>query len=74
MDEEVGVKVEAILEDSIAETAGLQEGDIVTEFAGESVKTRRQIVMLTRRKTGEDINITVLRGEEELNIDMALAN
>ena len=74
LDEEVGVKVEAILEDSIAETAGLQEGDIVTEFAGESVKTRRQIVMLTRRKTGEDINITVLRGEEELNIDMALAN
>ena len=74
LDEEIGVKVEAVLEDSLAESAGLQEGDIVTEFAGESVKTRRQIVMLTRRKSGEDINIKLLRGEEKLNVDMSLSN
>ena len=74
LDEEIGVKVESVLEDSLAESAGLQEGDIVTEFAGESVKTRRQIVMLTRRKSGEDINIKLLRGEEKLNVDMSLSN
>ena len=74
MEEEIGVRVEALMDDSIAAAAGFQEGDICTEFAGEAVTTRRQIVMAVRRKTGKKVTVKLLRDEEELEIDLMLAN
>lgn len=64
-DAENGVGVGRVKEDSLAERAGLQEGDIVTEIAGEAVETRREVYRVLRREIDKTVTIKFLRDGEE---------
>ena len=73
-DNEKGVAIKSVREGSIADKAGLQEGDIITEFGGEVVTLRREIVRVMRRKMNKTVTIKFLRGEEEKTTEAELKN
>lgn len=73
-DNEKGIEVGTVREGSIADKAGLKEGDIITEFAGEAVTRRREIVMAMRREANNTVTIKFLRGEEEKTVEVELKN
>jgi hypothetical protein len=74
LDDEVenGVTVDTIQEGSIAEKAGLKAGDVITEFAGEAVTQRREIVLALRQNVGETVEIKILRDGEEQTVEVEL--
>ena len=62
-----------ILEDSPAELAGLKEGDIIIKVAGEKISEKMTLLDLLQRHEAHDIIILrVIRGEEEMNIEVTL--
>lgn len=73
-DNEKGVAIDTVQEDSLAAKAGLQAGDIITEFAGKAVSKRREIVIALRREAGNNVTIKFLRGEEEMSVEVELKN
>jgi S1-C subfamily serine protease len=64
-----GLRIGEIMAGSVAESAGLQKGDLITEIAGQpakSILTLRQAVQ--RQPPGTLLPITVKRGEAEIQI------
>lgn len=62
---EYGVQVKEVTEDSPAAKAGLAKDDIITEFAGEKVRSAMQLRRLVRETPpGRDVGILVRRGGE----------
>jgi len=69
VDLEQGALVTSVLENSAAESAGIQVSDIITEFNGEPVTGSRELrnmVGLLGRDVAADI--TLLRGDENLTV------
>lgn len=67
-----GVEIISVTQNSPAETAGLQVGDIVTHVEGEAtaelgVERTKEIV---RGEVGTDVHFTVLRGTETMELDL----
>ena len=63
----------AILPGSPAETAGLQEEDIITEIDGQKLDERNSVVsILGRKRVGDTVDIKVLRGGEEITLQVTL--
>lgn len=57
-----GVLVTEVVEDSPAEAAGLQRGDIITSFDGRSVRSARSLTrMVERTDVGETVTLRLLR-------------
>ncbi|HUU59088.1 MAG TPA: site-2 protease family protein, partial [Phycisphaerae bacterium] len=54
-------RIGGIIEDSPAEKAGLQFGDIVLSYADRSTPTRRQFQKLNKEFVGKETNLVVLR-------------
>jgi S1-C subfamily serine protease len=69
---EYGVRVEKILEGSIAETAGLQPGDVVVAINDRPAYSPARLQHLVREARGSS-TITVSRNGESLKIDAAFA-
>jgi len=63
-----GVYVNEVLEDSPAEQAGIQAGDVILEVEGQKVERGAAVVEITKANTGEEISYLLLRGEEEVEI------
>ena len=58
-----GAKVRAVEPDSAAEKAGIEDGDVITRFDGESVRSTRQLTRLVRETpAGRAVEIEVKRG------------
>jgi len=58
-----GAKVQTVEPDSAAEKAGLQDGDVITRFDGESVRGVRQLTRLVRETpAGRSVEVEVKRG------------
>src|SRR5690606_6579981 len=57
-------------ENSPAARAGLQAGDLVTEFNGETVTTYQQLQALTREQVEERVTLTIWREGEELEASL----
>jgi C-terminal processing protease CtpA/Prc len=58
-----GVTVTDVHGDSVAEKAGVRQGDIVVRFAGEHVRSAAQLVRLVRETpAGREVDIEVSRG------------
>ena len=58
-----GAKVRTVEPDSAAEKAGIQNGDVITRFDGESVRSTRQLTRLVRETpAGRAVDIEVKRG------------
>ena len=63
----------AVVPGSPADTAGLREGDIVTALDGATVDLEHPLASLIREhKAGDQVQLTVRRGNETLAIDVRL--
>lgn len=70
-----GVYVNSVIADSAAEDAGLEEGDVITEFDGTPVSSVQELKdELAERLPGERVTLTILRGEESLSVRLTLGN
>ncbi|MEX0934583.1 MAG: trypsin-like peptidase domain-containing protein [Candidatus Saccharimonadales bacterium] len=64
----------AIVEGSPAEAAGLEAGDVIIKVDDVDVDRKQPLsVILGRYKAGDNIELVVIRGGEELNIGVVLA-
>jgi C-terminal processing protease CtpA/Prc len=63
MDDDIeGVLIAEVLEDSPAEEAGLEDGDVVTAVDGEEMESVNELVEAIRdRSPGDDVKIDILR-------------
>ena len=69
-----GVEITGIAPKSGAESAGFKKGDIITSFDGAGVKDRDEVLELLKDKQPKDkVNIKLLRGDKELELDLELA-
>ncbi len=58
-----GAKVRSVEPDSAAEKAGIEDGDVITRFDGESVRSARQLARLVRETpAGRAVSLEVTRG------------
>ena len=63
----------AIVPGSAAEKAGIREGDIILEFEGEKITKNNSLArVITRYNPGDTVEIKVLRGNEEKNLEATL--
>lgn len=69
----VGVYVREVSSMSAAERAGLQKGDIITEFAGKTVKNADDLNAIKAEQTsGDTVSIKVDRNGKELTLDIVI--
>ena len=68
-----GALVVAVMPESAAEAAGLQEGDIITQVDGRAVTASRPLDAHIRRyRPGDRVELTVLRDGRERDISVRL--
>ena len=62
-----------IVPDSPADLAGLQKGDIVSAINGQDMTSHEDVIgAITANAPGDEISITVERGDESLDVSVAL--
>ncbi len=72
--EEEQLKVEEVTEDSGAEKAGLQAGDILLSLEGEAIQELEELVeALEERQVGEMAKVTIEREGEEMDLEVELS-
>lgn len=63
----------AVLPNSPAAKAGLTEGDIILEFAGERVTEKRSLAeLILEHEVGETVRLSVMRDNKTLTVDVVL--
>jgi len=68
-----GIEIDGTVDNSAAEAAGLEKGDIITAIDGETVKTQAELInKLNEYKTGESVEITYLRDGQKENVTVKL--
>ena len=68
-EEEEGALVSEVAKDSPADQAGVKPGDIITKVDGKSVSDSAALLsLITQRKPGDEITLTVTRGDESLQL------
>lgn len=68
-----GVKIVAVIEDSPAETAGLEAGDEVLAVEERPVTTRKELISTIQEyDPGDEVTIQVMRGREPLSFQVEL--
>ena len=71
--EEGGTLVADVLADSPALHAGLKQGDVITAFAGKSIKTPRDLALaVADTAAGKSVSLTVWRDGREKTIDVTI--
>lgn len=70
-----GTLVAEVVKGSPAEKAGVEIGDVITRFDGNTVEDGRALGrMVGGADSGEKVSVTVLRGDEEIEIDVRLGD
>ncbi|MGD9548556.1 MAG: PDZ domain-containing protein [Candidatus Krumholzibacteriia bacterium] len=68
-----GVLVNDVMEDSPAEKAGLQDGDVILEFAGRAIEDNGDLTKAVRKtEPGEKVEVVVLRDGEEKTFEVTV--
>ena len=69
----VGVYITAVSSMSAAERAGLQKGDIITEFAGETVTSADDLNAIKAKQTsGDTVSVKIDRNGKEMTLDLVI--
>ncbi len=70
-----GVLVDSLLDNSAAASAGVKSGDVITAVNGVEIKTTPELQgMIARFRPGEKVDLTILRGDKEMTLDVTLKN
>ncbi|MDR2840808.1 MAG: Do family serine endopeptidase [Paludibacter sp.] len=70
-----GAYVNEVVKNSAAETAGIKNGDVITEINGEKIKSSSHLQeQIGRFSPGDKINVQVLRGDKKLTFKTELKN
>ena len=70
-----GVRLDEVYPSRPADIAGIKEGDIVIDFGGTPIRTPEEFAARVRRtKPYETVKVTVMRGEEKLEIPVKLGS
>jgi serine protease Do len=68
-----GAYVEEVVEGGPSEEAGLQVGDVILSLAGEEVADSNDVLdRLLEHEPGDEVSVTVVRGDENLEIGVTL--
>lgn len=68
-----GVAVDSVLKDSPAEKAGIQNGDVIVRFDGETVSSVNKLTRLIAETAPDHkVKVTVLRNENERDIEVVI--
>ena len=67
-----GVRIARVVKSSVAESAGILEGDVVLSFDGDKISKRRELVRRVRRDAGKTINLKILREDKEIDFQIEL--
>ena len=69
----VGVYITEVSSMSAAERAGLQKGDIITEFAGETVTSADELNAIKAKQTsGDTVSVKIDRNGKEMTLDLVI--
>ena len=69
----VGVYITEVSSMSVAERAGLQKGDIITEFAGETVTSADDLNAIKAKQTsGDTVSVKIDRNGKEMTLDLVI--
>ena len=69
----VGVYINEVSSISAAERAGLQKGDIITEFAGETVTSADDLNAIKAKQTsGDTVSVKIDRNGKEMTLDLVV--
>ena len=69
----VGVYITEVSSMSAAERAGLQNGDIITEFAGETVTSADDLNAIKAKQTsGDTVSVKIDRNGKEMTLDLVI--
>ncbi len=71
---ENGVPITKVVKGSIAESAGIEVGDVVVSVDGDAISKRRELIRRVRRDFGKTINLKILRAENEIDFQIELKN
>ncbi len=73
--QEFGVRITGVREESPAEKAGLQGGDVIVEFGGKEITDLYAYTYALREhKPGDEVVVVVLRGDERLSLRAVLGS
>jgi membrane-associated protease RseP (regulator of RpoE activity) len=73
LDDQTGVLISDIADDSPAEEAGLEDGDIILEFDGTEITSSRRMTRAVRKSNaGDDVKVVVLRDGKKKTIEVTL--
>ena len=68
-----GAIVRRVIQDSPADVAGLQEGDIIVALDGTPVASMDEVMLeIRRREVGDTVTVTYFRGDEEIETTVVL--
>lgn len=68
-----GAKVNDVLDDSAAKAAGVRIGDVITVVDGRQVSNSREVItLLSKKRPGVRVKVTVVREEEQLTLSARL--
>ncbi|HSK47594.1 MAG TPA: trypsin-like peptidase domain-containing protein [Coriobacteriia bacterium] len=70
-----GAYVAEVTEGSGAAKADIQKGDVITEVDGEAIRTMDDLILQVRRKkVGDTVTLTVVRGDETLEVQVEVGD
>jgi S1-C subfamily serine protease len=70
-----GLRVTVVSENSGAEEAGIQVGDIITEIDGRPVTSRKDLFEITRKcKVGDMVKLKLIRDKTPMNKSVVLGS
>lgn len=64
------VQIQGVVTGAPADRAGIQPGDLVSDFNGTPITTVDDFRSRTRENLGQNVNLTVHRGEQQLEISL----
>jgi S1-C subfamily serine protease len=70
-----GVLVSSVIEGSAAEKAGIEEGDIITEFDGKKIESPESLrQMIAKKDVGDEVKVKLFREGKSKSVDVALGD